>query len=254
MRSNHPNAASADAASADAAGANTARADVASGGAGHADGAHVSSDRPLLEFSLRLQRDSFCLRAAIPPLRGLLRLSGEVGAGKSTLLHCLAGIAPPQEGFIRLADSILLDSSRNVSVPAHRRPIASLFQEDRLFPHLNADKNIRYGYRRSGLPGLKLEEVLDLLELPPLLGRYPGELSGGERKRVAWARTLLSGYRLLLLDEPFTALSKRYIEALKNYLLQIDTITVILVSHSFGELFSPEEHKLRLEQGSLSIR
>ncbi len=147
-------------------------------------------------------------------------VSGPSGSGKSTLLDLLAGLVPAR-------GTVTLDGVALQALPPHRRGVGYAFQDDRLFPHLTVERNLRFGRRAASL-----EAVVDALELEPLLARRPRELSGGERRRVGVGRAVLAAERLLLLDEPLSPLDAR----LRARVLQLargvaTTIPTVIVSH-----------------------
>lgn len=134
-------------------------------------------------------------------------LMGPSGSGKSTVLNMIAGIRRPTRGRIAIGDSVLFDSDLGIDVPPQQRGCGYVFQDARLFPHMNVRDNLRYGRRRRGRPSLiAYDAIVELLYLRPLEARRPATLSGGEARRVAIGRTLLSNPRFLLLDEPLTSL------------------------------------------------
>lgn len=161
-------------------------------------------------------------------------LYGPSGSGKTSILHILAGLHRPDDGYIRVRDRVLLDTSRRIDVPIDRRRVGVVFQDRLLFPHMSVRDNIHYGRRRR--PGnVDLDAVVATLEIGPLLERYPRELSGGERQRIAVARTLLSSPDILLLDEPLAALDDERRAKILTYLdrvLSEFSIPTLLVSHS----------------------
>lgn len=171
---------------------------------------------------------------------GLTALFGRSGSGKTSVIRTIAGLLKPQRGRIVLGDNVLFDSERRIDVPAHRRAIGYVFQEDRLFPHLSVAGNLAYGERLRGQrAGIARDAVLELLDIGQLLHRNTAHLSGGERQRVSIARALLSNPRLLLMDEPLSSLDENrklqilpYIERLRDQL----RMPIVYVSHSLEEV------------------
>jgi len=163
-------------------------------------------------------------------------LWGESGAGKTTILDCIAGLKSPDEGEIELDGRILFSSGRGIEVPARDRGIGYVFQDYALFPHLSALENVALALpRRDRARAL---EYLERFGLVRLRSRRPGELSGGERQRLALARALAIEPRLLLLDEPFSALDRATREATyREFLALRDGLGIgsILVTHSRSE-------------------
>ncbi len=162
-------------------------------------------------------------------------LFGPSGAGKTTILRCLAGLERPESGTIRFGDAIWLDAATGVSLPPQARRIAFLFQEYALFPHLTVERNVAYGIRgsrseRQAATG----RLVSTLGLDGLESRYPAELSGGQRQRVALARALATEPRLLLLDEPLSALdapSRASLRRELRSLLARLAVPTLLVTH-----------------------
>ena len=153
-----------------------------------------------LELCLRLPDDCRC---AV--------LFGPSGSGKTLTLRALAGLLTPDEGHISLMDCTLFDSSRGLNLPARERRIGYMFQDFALFPHLDVASNVAFGLEKTGVfrtsqVRRKVMEHLDFLGIADLAARMPATLSGGQKQRVALARALAASPRLLLLDEPFSAL------------------------------------------------
>jgi molybdate transport system ATP-binding protein len=210
----------------------------------------------VLRVDLRWQRGAFRLEAAFTaPTPGLTALYGRSGAGKTTLVHLLAGLLRPLAGFIELDGRRLFDSGSGADVPTHRRRLACVFQDLRLFPHLDVAGNLRYGLTRARLeapPRIQLARVIEMLDLDALLRRRSWQLSGGERQRVALGRALLAQPRLLLLDEPLASIdvAKRselmpYFERLRDEL----AVPMILVTHQFEDVVRLATHVVLLDGG-----
>lgn len=149
------------------------------------------------------------------PSTGVSGLIGPSGSGKSSLFALLAGHTVPDQGVIRIAGQTLFDSGRGINVPPARRGIGLVFQDGLLFPHMTVRRNLLFA--TPAQPGAFFEELVGTLKLGPLLDRRPGHLSGGERQRVAIGRALMAQPRLLLLDEPVSALDP----ALREEVLQL---------------------------------
>lgn len=141
---------------------------------------------------------------------GLTALFGPSGCGKTTVLNMVAGLIRPDRGRIAIAGKTLFDQESHVDVPAHRRRAGYVFQDSRLFPHMRVRKNLLYGLNRAPTEDrwMTIDEAAEFLELKHLLDRWPQSLSGGEERRVAIGRALLSGARFLLMDEPLTSLDR----------------------------------------------
>ena len=168
-------------------------------------------------------------------------LFGPSGSGKTSILNMIAGFLRPQQGMIRLGDRILLDTVQGVSLPPEKRHVGVVFQDSLLFPHLSVEGNLRYGQRRRDRRGRMLDfsRVVDVLEIGPLLQRFPRNLSGGERQRVALGRALLSGPEMLLMDEPLASLDAPLRDRVLSYLERAVTewsIPTLFVTHAQAEV------------------
>jgi molybdate transport system ATP-binding protein len=188
------------------------------------------------------------------PGAGVTAVYGPSGSGKSTLLDCVAGLRRPGPGSaVRFRGDAWQDGA--AFVPPWRRRVAYVFQDARLFPHLNVDQNLRYALHRRRLDdGVSLQQVASLLELEPLLPRNPDALSAGQRQRVAIGRALLSAPRLLLLDEPLANLDHRASRQCLSYLWQLARqldLPMLYVSHDIEEVSQLADHLLLLEAGQL---
>jgi molybdate transport system ATP-binding protein len=195
----------------------------------------------MIDIDVAQQLGAFRLEVAFRAEAPIVGLFGRSGSGKTSLVNALAGVSRPERGRIVVNDTTLFDSARGVDLPPERRRLGYVFQQDLLFPHLDVESNLLYGFRRAPADERRLEpaHVIELLGLGALLARLPDALSGGERQRVAIGRALLAQPRLLLMDEPLASLDVmrrdevlRYIELLRDDL----SIPIVYVSHSVAEI------------------
>ena len=195
----------------------------------------------MLAIDVERHLGKFRLKAAFEAGKGVTVLFGRSGAGKTSVVNAIAGILRPEHGRIEIDGAVLFDSRSGIDVPTRERRIGYVFQEGRLFPHLSVRQNLRYSRmfsRVAELPG-QFDRIVELLGLAQLLERRPGNLSGGEKQRVAIGRALLAEPRVLLLDEPLAALDAhrkneilQYLELLRDEV----SIPVIYVSHAVEEV------------------
>ncbi len=209
----------------------------------------------MLRADVKLTRSHFSLNTQFElPTPGVVALLGRSGCGKTTLINVLAGLCHAEKAHIELDDVVLEDTSRNINVPAEARRIGYVFQDARLFPHLNVEANLRYGLKRFlGKPYLSFEAVIELLGLGHLLNQKSSQLSGGERQRVAIGRALLAQPRLLLLDEPLAALDAARREEVLPYLESLRdqwAIPMVYVSHQYEEVLRLATHLVLMQSGS----
>jgi molybdate transport system ATP-binding protein len=199
----------------------------------------------------RLQRSDFALDVdADIPMRGITGVFGESGAGKTALLRCIAGLERGASGRLVIADEVWQDDS--VSRTVHDREIGYVFQEPRLFAHLNVRQNIEYGQRRGRRGDVGFDEAVELLGLRYLLDRRVDTLSGGEAQRVAIARALLRSPRVVLMDEPIASLDRARRDEILPFLDRLHSalsIPVIYVSHSIEEVIRLCDYLLVMERG-----
>jgi molybdate transport system ATP-binding protein len=194
----------------------------------------------MLRVDVIKQLGEFSLEASFTSEGRVTGLFGVSGAGKTSLINMIAGLLRPDRGVIILDDETLDDTSKGIHVAPHHRRIGYVFQDARLFPHLDVRQNLDYGRRMNRLADdpVQRSRVTDLLDISGLLDRRPGQLSGGERQRVALGRALLSKPRLLLMDEPMGSLDEgRKVEILP-YLMRLrdEGIPMVYVSHDAAEL------------------
>lgn len=165
---------------------------------------------------------------------GLTVLFGPSGAGKTTMLNMVAGLVTPDRGHVRVGGETLFDAV--IDLPPEERRAGYVFQEPRLFPHLRVRANLLYGEREGGALGI--DDTIAFLGLAPLLDRWPRTLSGGEARRVAIGRALLSAPRFLLLDEPLSSLDRarrEEIMAVIEQLRDVVKLPILMVTHDRAE-------------------
>lgn len=207
----------------------------------------------MIDVDVRSQRGEFRLEASfLSEPGGITALFGPSGAGKTTLIDLIAGLDTPLSGRIAVDGVVLFDSEASVNLPPEKRRIGYVFQEGRLFPHINVRRNLAYGMRGS-TGKIGFETVVSLLDLAPLLDRRPHQLSGGEKQRVAIGRALLTSPRLLLMDEPLASLDAErkgeilpFIERLRDEM----RIPIVYVSHMMEEVIRLADTLVLMAHGS----
>jgi molybdate transport system ATP-binding protein len=211
----------------------------------------------MLRVDVSKQLGEFALQASFTSEGRVTGLFGASGAGKTSLINIIAGLLKPDRGIVAVDGDVLDDTAAGVHIPAHRRRIGYVFQDARLFPHLDVRGNLDYGRRMNRLaddPAAR-KRITDLLDIGELLDRRPGKLSGGERQRVAFGRALLSKPRLLLLDEPLGSLDEdRKLEILP-YLMRLRDearIPMVYVSHDAAELRQLATQIVMLRHGRIA--
>jgi len=195
--------------------------------------------------SFRLQLNAECEQGKI------IAVYGSSGVGKSSLLRMLAGLTNPDKGSISVGEETWFNSSEKKNVKANKRSIGFLFQDYSLFPNMTVLKNILYGVDDKHDQEL-INRIIEISDLKELLDRKPGNLSGGQQQRVALARAIARKPKLLLLDEPLSALDAEMRMKLQKEILAINSIiktTIIIVSHNLPEVFKLADEVLLIENG-----
>ena len=204
---------------------------------------------------IRQRLDAFTLDVDLSLPRRVTGLFGPSGSGKTTLLNCIAGLIAPPCGFVRVGDVVVYargDGRDGVNVRVRDRRIGYVFQDPLLFEHMTVEGNLRYSRRAGDGPGFS--QVVDVLELGGLLARRAHALSGGEKRRVAIGRALLSSPRLLLLDEPLTGLDRRLAGRTLAYIravLDAFDLPAIYVSHLVSDVIYLCDEVVVLDRGAV---
>lgn len=209
----------------------------------------------MFKMRVAFARENFALDVEIQQdAPGVVALFGRSGCGKTTLVSIVAGLLRADTAYIEVDGVVLEDSAANVYVPSEARRVGYVFQDARLFPHLDVAGNLNYGYRRARAAEIRMrfDTVVQLLGLESLLRRRPHQLSGGERQRVALGRALLAQPRVLLLDEPLASLDAARREEVLPYLERLRderAIPMIYVSHQFDEVLRLATHVVVMGDG-----
>ena len=174
-------------------------------------------------------------------IKRIINIFGPSGSGKSTILNCIAGFISPDTGNIKINDKILYKISEsnflrndNISLNAEHRNIGYVTQKPNLFPSMNVDKNIRYGYKDDNL--ISVEEIIDTMNIKNLIHRYPNELSGGEAQKVSIARALARFPSVILMDEPVSELDLKSKLMVLGYLKKINESFLKIKKNVFWQL------------------
>ncbi|MEG6523745.1 ABC transporter ATP-binding protein [Desulfotomaculum sp. 1211_IL3151] len=209
----------------------------------------------MLEVNLVKNLWHFNLELKLKAANEIVVLLGPSGSGKTTVLQCLAGLLKPSAGSIKIDDKLVFSAEQNINVPTRHRDIGYLFQDYALFPHLTVKDNVLYG-PKSRRAGTDLElnpvELLDSFGVGHLLNRYPRQLSGGEKQRVALARALATRPKLLLLDEPLSALDRNTRLSLRQELKNLHKswqVPFVLVTHDEEEAEYLGDQLIVIEKG-----
>ncbi len=207
-----------------------------------------------LSIDIRWSRDNFKLDMQADFSDGIIGIFGASGAGKSSLLQLIAGLEKIDEGQIIIGNDILDKTENKQFTPSHKRRIGYVFQEGRLFPHMSVRQNLLFAtkYIKTNNQQFSLNEIVDLLEIESLLNKLPRQLSGGEKQRVAIGRSLLSSPRLLLMDEPFSALDTSLRRQIIPFLIKINQklkLPILVVSHDLPDLLSLSQQLLLVKDG-----
>jgi molybdate transport system ATP-binding protein len=211
-----------------------------------------------MQLSMKVQKsfESFTLTADINVTGDRIGIFGKSGSGKSTLVSMLAGLLEPDNGEIVLDGECLFSSAGRINRRPEQRRIAMVFQQHCLFPHLNVRNNLLYGYKRcpAEFRTIDFDTLVAVLRLEELLGRGVTNLSGGEKQRVALGRAILANPRLLLMDEPLSALDDSLRFQIIPYLKSVSGhfgIPYLFISHSLVEMRLMTDTVLAFEKGAL---
>ncbi len=210
----------------------------------------------MLSVDITKQLGDFTLNAKFKSKGLVTGLFGNSGSGKTSIVNAIAGLVRPDRGAISLDGIKLDDTHAGIHVRPHLRRIGYVFQDARLFPHLNVRQNLEYGRRMSGLASDPAQEIraIELLDIGHLMGRRPAQLSGGERQRIALGRALLTKPKLLLLDEPLGSLDEERKDEILPYLIRLrdeTKVPMVYVSHDADEMRKLATDVVMLKGGAI---
>jgi molybdate transport system ATP-binding protein len=183
----------------------------------------------------------------------LVTLYGPSGAGKTTILRIVAGLTTAESGLIQFDEEVWFDPRQKINLPPQKRRIGFVFQDYALFPNMTVRENLEYALEK-GEKSPVIEELIHVMDLEQLQKRKPDTLSGGQKQRVALARALVRKPKLLLLDEPLSALDTEMRLKLQDHILKVHkqfNLTTILVSHDLAEIYKMSDKILILENGKV---
>ena len=205
--------------------------------------------------NIRLCLGQFALEANVEIARQVTGIFGPSGAGKTTLLEVIAGLRKPREGKVQLKDAVLVDSSHNTWLPPEQRHIGYVPQDLALFPHKSVRDNLLFGAKHSLQAEQTLQRITSEFELNSLLDRFPENLSGGEKQRVAIGRALMTHPKLLMLDEPLSnldqELKERGLELFRRVRDHFET-PILYVTHDANEIVSFCDEVMILQNGRIA--
>lgn len=182
----------------------------------------------------------------------MLSLYGPSGVGKTTILRILSGLTEADEGYIKVDGELWFDAEKKINLPVRKRPVGYMFQDYALFPNMSIRENLNYAQPEKNEEHIR--ELLELFELKALQDRKPSMLSGGQQQRVALARALARKPKILMLDEPLSAIDPAFRSKLQNEILEIQrafNVTTILVSHDLPEVFKLSNRVIVLDKGKI---
>lgn len=205
---------------------------------------NINVSKKLASYAFQFKHEIHC--------HGVTAILGVSGSGKSTLINLINGLIKPDIGYIKLNQTTLVDTEKGIFTTPEKRQIGTVFQDTLLFPHYKVLKNLTYGAK--SLNTERFDEIVSVLNIGSLLNRYPAMLSGGEKQRVAIGRALLAEPKLLLMDEPLSALDMPRKKELLSYIDKLVNdlnIPIVYVTHNINEVKRIAQHVAVLEQGKL---
>lgn len=186
-------------------------------------------------------------------INGITAITGASGSAKTTLLRCIAGVSNPNAGIIKFNNQTWFDNK--INIPVFQRKIGYVFQEANLFSHLNIRKNLEYGFIRNKFNNpFQVDKIINEFNIKHLINRYPQQLSGGEKQKIAICRAILSNPQLFLMDEPLASVDEDSKSEILNFIKTLNQnykIPILYVSHSQTEVSRLASQIIKLERGKI---
>ncbi|MDO5707272.1 MAG: ATP-binding cassette domain-containing protein [Andreesenia angusta] len=215
----------------------------------------INTSSNLLEARIYKKLRFFDLDMDLNLKKEVLVIQGHSGSGKTTLLNCISGIAQPDKGFVNIESDILYSDEKKINKPIRDRNIGYMFQNYALFPNMTVEKNLIFGINKKNLGHMKyLNDLMEIFKISHLKNRYPGDISGGEKQRVALARSLTTRPKVMLMDEPFSALDTETKDILYREFLEFKKefdIGVMLITHNDEEARYLGDRIIKIDNGKI---
>lgn len=207
----------------------------------------------MIEFNFTLDTGDKTFRYSAEIHTDRVAVLGKSGSGKTTLAKAISGLLKPNSGLIRVNDRIFFDSKKNINLPPWKRGIGFMFQNHRLFPFMSVRKNLLFARTFGRKNQLSFNEVVNFLDIEPLLHRMPAQLSGGEAQRVALGRAMLGAEQLLIFDEPLSSLDQNLRLSLQSYIEKVQNFTGLpyfYITHQKEEALRLTDECLLISEGA----
>ncbi|AZQ61751.1 ATP-binding cassette domain-containing protein [Flammeovirga pectinis] len=179
---------------------------------------------------------------------------GPSGAGKTTLLRLITGLSTPDKGYLKVGGKEWFNSNLKIDLPPQKREVGMVFQDFALFPNMTVHENLKYALKK-GTDKAIINQLIEIMELSDLIDQYPSTLSGGQKQRVGMARAMVQSPKVLLLDEPLSALDPKMRQKLQLYLIELHKQlkpTIFMISHDIGELYKLTHQVIGINDGKVA--
>ncbi|MBB6460915.1 sulfate/molybdate ABC transporter ATP-binding protein [Flammeovirga kamogawensis] len=213
----------------------------------------------MIEFAIQKafpdKKDGFSIAINFEVNEGdFIGIYGPSGAGKTTLLRLITGLSTPDTGYIKVGDIDWFNANLGINLPPQKREVGMVFQDFALFPNMTVHENLKYALKK-GTDKAIINQLIEIMELSDLIDQYPSTLSGGQKQRVGMARAMVQSPKVLLLDEPLSALDPKMRQKLQLYLIELHKQlkpTIFMISHDIGELYKLTHQIIGIDDGKIT--